>query len=96
MATVEKGVMPVMILEELGIPLGTLTLVWLLYLGMQSARGGLLPLSVYGTAICTNLGEAAFFSAGGNGLILILVACWAVTEPGGARRALPSTSLRAA
>lgn len=86
MATVEKGFMPVMMIEELGVPLGSLALLWLVALGVWSGRGGLLPLAVFATAICSNFGEAAFFSSGGNGLLLILLACWAVTEPAGTRR----------
>lgn len=92
MATVEKGFMPVMMLEELGIPLGTLALLWIVALGAWSARGGLLPLSVFATVVCSNFGEAAFFSSGGNGLLLILLACWAVTEPAVVRRDVPFVS----
>lgn len=93
MATVEKGFMPLMMLEELGVPLGALSLVWLAAIGMACAKGGFVPLSVYGTAIVSNFGEATFFSQGGNGLLLIILVCWAATESAGGgtlKASLPS------
>lgn len=85
MATVEKGFMPAAVLEELGIPLGSLILAWLVVLGFFSSRGGSLPLVVYVTVLCSNFGESAFFSAGGNGTLLMILANWAVTETSRAR-----------
>lgn len=82
-APVEKGFMPAMIVEELGIPLGALFLGWLILIGFYCSTGGLLPLAVFMTAIVSNFGEASFFSPGGNGLLLIILVCWAATQPAG-------------
>lgn len=82
-ASVEKGVMPVMVLEELGIPLGSLVFVWLIALGVACTRGGLQTVMVFASVMLANLAEAAFFSPGGMGLLSILLVTWAATEPAG-------------
>jgi hypothetical protein len=80
-APVEKGVMPVAVIEELGIPLASVVFLWMGYLGFRAACGGFLPLAVFLAAMLTNIAEATFFSPGAmGGLILILVA-WAATSP---------------
>ncbi|MEI8368281.1 MAG: hypothetical protein WCJ31_07590 [Planctomycetia bacterium] len=83
MATVEKGVLPVMILEELGIPLGFLVYLWIGTLALSATRGGILPISVFATVMLTNIAEAAFLSPGGAGLLSIVLVAWAATEPAG-------------
>jgi hypothetical protein len=83
MAAVEKGVLPVMIIEELGIPIAVLVFLWMAALGLSATRGGILPVAVLSTALITNLAEASFLSAGGSGLLLIVLVCWAATEPAG-------------
>lgn len=83
MATVEKGVLPVMILEELGIPLGFLVYVWIGILGLCATRGGMLTVAVFMATMLTNVAEAAFLSPGGVGLLSILLVAWAATEPAG-------------
>jgi hypothetical protein len=68
-ASVEKGVMWMAIFEELGLILGTLVFVWVLW-GLYRATGA-------GPALCTasiayfltNFGEATFFSASGFGML---------------------------
>lgn len=83
MATVEKGVLPIMILEELGIPLGFLVYLWIGTLALCATRGGILPISVFAAVMLTNIAEAVFLSPGGAGLLSILLVAWAATEPAG-------------
>ena len=83
MATIEKGVLPVMILEELGIPLGCLVYLWIGTLAFAATRGGILPISVFASVMLSNVAEAAFLSPGGVGLLSILLVAWAATEPAG-------------
>jgi hypothetical protein len=87
-APVEKGVLPVAVLEELGI-VGGLFFLWLIYaLVRRVSRNGeyhMIGLLVCGLAI--NLGEAVLFSAGGFGLLVWLVIGMSVTSeaPSGAK-----------
>jgi hypothetical protein len=83
MATVEKGVLPLVILEEFGIPLGVLVYFWIGVLILCASRGGFVPFAVFMTSMLTNLAESAFFSPGGVGLLTIILVGWAVTEPAG-------------
>lgn len=83
MATVEKGVLPIVILEEFGIPLGVFVYFWIGLLVLCASRGGIVPFAVFTTLMLTNLAESAFFSPGGLGLLTIILTGWAVTEPAG-------------
>ena len=83
MATVEKGVLPIVILEEFGIPLGVLVYLWLGVLMLCASRGGIVPFAVVMTSMLVNLAESSFFSPGGVGLLAIILTGWAVTEPAG-------------
>ena len=83
MATVEKGVMPLMVIEELGIPIAVLVFLWMGALGICATRGGMVPVAVFASAMASNIAEATFFSPGGAGLLIIVLVCWAVTEPAG-------------
>jgi hypothetical protein len=83
MYTIEKGVMPLAVLEELGIPLGTLVFLWIALLSVRATRGGIVPLTAYSVAILTNLAESTLFSPGGMGLMILIVAGWAATAPPG-------------
>jgi hypothetical protein len=80
MAPVEKGVMPLAVLEELGLPGFCLVVLWLFVLGRQAAIAGLVPLAVFSTALATNIAEATLFSPGGLGLLILIVMTWAATE----------------
>jgi hypothetical protein len=83
MYTIEKGVMPLAVLEELGIPLGSLVFLWIAMLSVRATRGGIVPLTAYSVAMLTNLAESTLFSPGGMGLMILLVAGWAATAPPG-------------
>jgi hypothetical protein len=80
-AAIEKGVLPIAILEELGI-LGFLVIIaWLWTTTRVAIKGGFTEFSVLTTALLTNFGESMFFSPGGMGLLLIILVAWAVTAP---------------
>lgn len=76
-ASVEKGVVPLMVLEELGIFGAVLVALWLLPLLRASPRGGVAALAVCLTALLLNMGEAILFSPGGMGLLPLILFGWA-------------------
>ncbi|MFN3218415.1 MAG: hypothetical protein ACE367_18125 [Acidimicrobiales bacterium] len=76
-APTEKGVLPVMIVEEVGVPLSVFIFIWLLSLLAIAGRNGPAQLAVCLTVIAANLGEAMLFSPGGNGMLAILLIVWA-------------------
>lgn len=86
MAAVEKGVMPIAIVEELGIPTACLFFAWLIWLFMLAARGGPVNLAILSAALATNLAEACLFSPGGMGLFFLVVVTMAVTAGPAAAR----------
>ena len=87
-APVEKGVLPVAVIEELGIFGFALFIVWILMLLKRCARRGITALAVFLVAMALNMGEAILFSAGGMGLLAMLLIAWAATgEPFKPRRA---------
>ena len=79
-ASVEKGVTPLMVLEELGIFGAALVALLVLGLIRGSARGGLAPFAVCLTALALNMGAATLFSPGGFGLLLLILLGWAYTS----------------
>lgn len=78
-AAVEKGVLPLALLEEVGVVGFVVVAFWLVMLIRRSALGGLPALSVLLTVLLLNMGEAAFFSPGGFGLLLILLVGYAIS-----------------
>lgn len=78
-ASIEKGVMPLAVLEELGAFGLALTLVWLLALTYRSARAGVVTLSVACVVLFLNMGESTLFSPGGFGLLTLILLSWAAT-----------------
>lgn len=91
MATVEKGVMPVAVLEELGLPLGIVVYVWLIYLFVLAGRGGAVSFATFSAAVAVNAAEAIFFSPGGAGLFFLTLTGMAVTATYYVPRAIVST-----
>jgi hypothetical protein len=77
-ANIEKGVMPVAVLEEVGIPGFLVFLAWLWVLAGAAARAGPVHASVFCTVLILNLGEATLFSPGGLGLLNLLLLSWSV------------------
>lgn len=86
MAVVEKGVMPVAIVEELGIPFACLFAAWFLMLFAMAARGGAMNVALLTAALASNVAENCFFSPGGMGLFFLVVATMAVTAGPAAAR----------
>ncbi len=76
-AAIEKGVVPVAILEELGILGAFLVFLWVFRLLRTGARGGIAPLAVCLTVLVLNLGESTLFSPGGLGLLPMILLGWA-------------------
>jgi len=78
-APVEKGIMPLAILEELGVLGFGVFVLWLLIVLRYAIKGGLIGLALILVVLLVNLGEAIFFSPGGMGLLAILMFTYAVT-----------------
>lgn len=76
-APVEKGVLPVAVLEELGL-IGLFGVaVWIWQLLRRIARAGITPLCVSITSLLLNMGESTLFSPGGLGLLSLILLSWA-------------------
>jgi hypothetical protein len=72
-APTEKGVAPLMVVEELGAFGAVLVALWVFWLVRNSARGGVRPMAVCLTALMLNMGEATLFSPSGFGLLSMLL-----------------------
>jgi hypothetical protein len=79
MATVEKGVLPVAMVEEMGWPLALLYAPWFVALLWNAMRAGPRYIGVCAAALTLGVSEAAFFSPGGGGLIIQLLVAMAAT-----------------
>jgi hypothetical protein len=84
-AAVEKGVMPLAVLEEVGIPGALAVLAWLAVLLRRAARRGVAWAAVWCVVLATNMGEATLFSAGGMGLLMAVFLTCASSETPGVR-----------
>lgn len=78
-AAIEKGVMPLAIVEEVGVVGALFVALWLFALLRQVSRSGLAPMAVATTVLLLNFGEATLFSPGGFGLLALLLLGWAAT-----------------
>jgi hypothetical protein len=76
---VEKGVLPVAILEEVGIPGLLVTAFWVYLLIAAAVRSGLQEAAVAICGILLNFGESMLFSPGGIGLLVLVMLTWAST-----------------
>jgi hypothetical protein len=88
-ASIEKGVLPVAVLEELGLPGFIFFLVWIGHVTRRAARNGALELALIVNLLLLNLGESMLFSPSGFGMINLIILAWAVTcpkRPAGFRR----------
>lgn len=79
-APIEKGVGPVAVLEELGIVLTAVFVLWLAMSLRAAWKSGYVPLTLAIFVLCTNLGEYTFFSLGGMGLLLMIVFTGSIRE----------------
>lgn len=78
-ASVEKGVMPLAVWEELGVAGLFAVSLWLLWLIWRSIKAGIVAAVVSLTALSINMGEAVLFSPGGFGLLLLILLGWTAT-----------------
>ena len=78
-ALVEKGVMPVAVVEELGVFGAVAVLGWLLVVLRRGARAGVQQFAILITLVLVNFGESMFFSVGGMGMLLLILLAGAVT-----------------
>ncbi len=78
-ALVEKGVMPLAVIEELGFIAGFAVFGWFLMMLRRGARSGASQFAVVVTLLLVNLGESMFFSVGGMGMLLLILLAGAVT-----------------
>lgn len=79
-APVEKGVMPLAVLEEVGITGFVLVAMWIWMLLRRSSYGGMAPVTVCYTALLLNMGEATLFSTSGFGLLPLILLGWAFSD----------------
>ena len=79
-ATIEKGVLPLAIVEEVGLLGFLFVTAWIWMLLRRSANAGIAPLAVVLTALLLNLGEAALFSPGGVGLLSLILLGWGLSS----------------
>lgn len=76
-APIEKGVLPLAIIEDLGLVGALFVFIWFWLIIKRSALNGITPLSLVLTILFLNLVESTFFSPGGlDGLLLIFIT-WA-------------------
>ncbi len=81
MAPVEKGVLPVAIVEEFGWPLAILWFIWFAWLQLMACRAGVANAAVCAAALASNIGEATFFSPGGAGMLPLVLATMCAMAP---------------
>lgn len=79
-AVIEKGVMPVAVVEELGIFGAVAVFCWLWVVVVRASRSSVSGLAVVLTVILLNFGESTFFSPGGFGLLPLILIAWAATS----------------
>jgi hypothetical protein len=75
-AAIEKGTAPLAVLEETGVAGFILVMGWVAWLVLRASRSRLAPMAVLLTLLALNLGENTFFSAGGQGLLGIVLLGW--------------------
>ena len=78
-ARVEKGVMPLAVLEEVGVFGLGLVGIWLWMGFRRSVRNGPSAVAVMVTTLAVNLGESILFSPGGTGLLFMVAIGWAIS-----------------
>lgn len=79
-AAIEKGVLPVAVLEELGVFGAAAVLAWLFMVVRRASRASVTALALVLTTLFLNFGESTFFSPGGLGLLPLILLGWAATH----------------
>lgn len=75
-AAVEKGVLPLAVLEEVGLFGFIMVAAWMVILLRRGARGGMGPVTVGLTVLVLNMGESTLFSPGGFGMLSLVLIGW--------------------
>lgn len=78
-APIEKGVMPVAIIEEIGVIGAAIVFLWFIYVFRIGAKVSVSQFAVLITLILVNFGESMFFSVGGMGMLLLIIFAGAVS-----------------
>jgi hypothetical protein len=78
-APIEKGVLPIAVLEELGV-FGLFTVAtWIWLMVKRAAQTGVVAFAVVAVLLFTNLGESVLFAPSGAGLLELILLAWAAT-----------------
>ena len=77
-AAVEKGVAPLAVVEELGVPGFVAVGLWLWMIIRRAALNGVESLAVISVVLAVNLGESILFSPGGTGMLTLVLLGWCV------------------
>ena len=72
-AIVEKGVMPIALIEELGFIGALIALAWVMLMLRRGATAGIQKFTILVTLLLVNFGESMLFSVGGMGLLLLIL-----------------------
>ncbi len=78
-ATIEKGVFPVALVEEVGVLGAAAVLAWIWMVVRRASRASVTALALVSTSLLLNMGENTFFSTGGLGLLPLILLAWAAT-----------------
>ena len=80
-APIEKGILPLAILEEVGVFGFIFFMIWILILIRLAINNSFRTLIVLLTILLFNLGEAGLFSANGYGMLYLIVITSIITRP---------------
>ena len=80
-APVEKGVLPLALLEELGVFGLAAAVAWMWCFVRRAARRGAAAMAVCLTILFINLGESVLMSPGGIGMVCLILFGWAAAGP---------------
>lgn len=75
-ASVEKGVLPLAVWEELGVLGLAFVAAWLVMVLRRGASAGVVPLAAGWTALLLNMGESTLFSPGAMGMSSLIILSW--------------------
>ena len=79
-ASAEKGVLPIMVLEEIGIFGFIFFSLWIYNLFYRAIKNGFEALILLITIFLLNMGEAVLFSPGGHGLLFLILLTSIITK----------------
>jgi hypothetical protein len=80
-APIEKGILPLMVLEEIGIFGFLFFLIWILILSLKAIAISFSSTLILLTILLLNLGEAGLFSPNGFGMLYLILITMSITLP---------------